>query len=186
VLTSGQNGGKLDEWAHCSSCAVSWSAWPSTAPGRLVLGGSHSGRLGPQRVTSGIRLGATPAVQRFTLLEPSFSSSSSSSFSSRPWSATSGARELPAWEIGTGLPGSTRWNVCASHARPPLRGLRAPASDPQTVPLVLTARACLLTWRDGTHQCALLACVPQCRTANSGQCRPRSGEPRGNQPWRST
>lgn len=96
LLTFGQNSGKLDKWAHCSSCAASWPVSLSTAPGRLALGGSHSARLGRQRATSGIPLGVTPAVQCCMLLERSLSSSSSSSFSNRPRSATSGARELPA------------------------------------------------------------------------------------------
>jgi hypothetical protein len=99
VLTSGQNGGKLDEWAHCSSWRVSWSASLSTAPERLALGGSHSGRLGRQRVTSGILLGATLAVQCCMLLERSSSYSLFSSSSSRPWSPTSGACGLLAWKI---------------------------------------------------------------------------------------
>jgi hypothetical protein len=99
VLTSGQKGGKLDEWAHCSSWPVSWSASLSTAPERLALGGSHSGRLGRQRVTSGILLGATLAVQCCMLLERSSSYSLFSSSSSRPWSPTSGACGLLAWKI---------------------------------------------------------------------------------------
>ena len=96
VLTSGQNGGKLDEWAHCSSWPVSWSALLSTAPGRLALGGSHSGPLGRQCVTSEILPGVTLAVQCCMLLERSSSSSLFSSFSSRPLSPTSGACGLPA------------------------------------------------------------------------------------------
>jgi hypothetical protein len=53
---------------------------------RLVLGGSHSGQPGRQRVTSGIRLGATLALQRL-----------------RCWSDPSPRHHLQASQVGCGL-----------------------------------------------------------------------------------
>jgi len=130
VLTSGQNGGKLDEWAHCSSLPVSWSASLSTAPERLALGGSHSGRLGRQRVTSGILLGATLAVQCCMLLERSSSYSLFSSSSSRPWSPTSGACGLLAWKI----------SIRRSDLPLPERGVRLARSLPWRLPCSIRLR----------------------------------------------
>jgi hypothetical protein len=153
VLTSGQNGGKLDEWAHCSSWPVSWSASLSTAPERLALGGSHSGRLGRQRVTSGILLGATLAVQCCMLLERSSSYSLFSSSSSRPWSPTSGACGLLAWKISIRrsdlpLPAGSQARAFAPLASPMLDPLAlASSSRSQVPPQSASAAACVACGR---------------------------------------
>jgi hypothetical protein len=130
---------EVGEWGHCSSCALSWSASPSTAPGRLALGGSHSRHLGRRYVTSGIRLGAMSAVQRCMLLERSFSSSSSSSFSSR---RDLRLRTPAGYQLGrsviihpAGTPGPPAGKTGPSSGRPSLPSPpRAPASAAASPP----------------------------------------------------
>jgi len=151
VLTSGQKGGKLDEWAHCSSWPVSWSASLSTAPERLALGGSHSGRLRRQRVTSGILLGATLAVQCCMLLERSSSYSLFSSSSSRPWSPTSGACGLLAWKISIRrsdlpLPAGSQARAFAPLASPMLDPLALASSSRSQVNTRTASAVARLAW----------------------------------------